>query len=135
MERKGCRALLAVAGVLAAATAVGAHHSAAAAFDPLKPVTVTGVIAEVRLENPHSWFFVDVTEQGGKVTKWGFEGTPPTALLRSGFKRDALKPGDKVTVNGVHSRDTTVNMGAAHEIVLLSEGKTFVVGPRNGGNN
>ena len=134
MERKVFLAL-ASAGVLLAAMPVWAHHSAAAAFDPAKPVTLTGVVAEVRLENPHSWFFVDVTDESGKVTKWGFEGTPPTALIRSGYKRDALKPGDKVTVKGVHSRDLSVNMGAAHEIVLLSDGKTFVVGPRNGGNN
>ncbi len=53
MERKGFLALAGI-GVLMAGAPLRAHHSAAAAFDPNKPVTVTGVIAEVRLENPHS---------------------------------------------------------------------------------
>jgi Family of unknown function (DUF6152) len=63
------------------------------------------VITEIRLENPHSWFCVDVTDANGKVTKWGFEGNTPTSLLRAGYKRDSLKVGDKVTVKGSHARD------------------------------
>lgn len=134
MERNGLRALLTSVGFLLVAMPVWAHHSAAAAFDATKPVTVTGVVAEVRLENPHVWFFIDVTDGSGKVTKWGFEGTTPTALIRSGYRRDSLKPGDKVTVKGVHSRDMSVNRGAAREIVLEG-GRSFIVGPLAGGNN
>ncbi len=121
------RALLASAGLLLVALPVGAHHSAAAAFDDTKPVTVTGLITEVRLENPHTWFFIDVTDADGNVVNWGFEGTTPTALIRSGFKRDALKPGDRVTITGVHARDPTANRGAVSEIVLLETGQTFRV--------
>jgi chitodextrinase len=134
MKRNGLRALLASAGVLLTAVPVWAHHSAAAAFDATKPVTVTGVIAEVRLENPHVWFFIDVTDESGKVTKWSFEGTTPTALIRSGYRRDSLKPGDKVTVKGVHARDMSANSGAAREIVLEG-GRSFIVGPLAGGDN
>ena len=85
MRRIDVLALMAGTMVLLAAPPVRAHHSAAAAFDSTKPVTVTGVITEVRLENPHTWFFLDVTDAGGKVVNWGFEGTTPTALIRSGF--------------------------------------------------
>ena len=75
-----------------------AHHSFAAAFDIDKPVTVTGVVTEVKLMNPHSFFWLDVTGPDGKVTRWGFEGSTPTSLMRSGYRRDAVKAGDKVTV-------------------------------------
>ena len=37
-------------------------------------------MAEIRIENPHSWFFVNVTDEAGKVTRWGFEGNTPTSL-------------------------------------------------------
>lgn len=121
--------LAAVAVLAVGATPVQTHHSFAAAFDENKPVAVTGVITEVRLENPHSWFYVDVTDESGKVTKWGFEGNTPTSLLRAGYKRDAVKVGDKVTIRGSRARDLSANMGAAREIVL-QDGRTFIVGPK-----
>ena len=129
MNRNVFRAVLAIAGVVLMAMPVWAHHSFAAAFDENKPVSVTGVMTEIRLENPHSWFYVDVTDQSGKVTRWGFEGNTPTSLIRAGYKRDAVKVGDKVTIKGSHARDASANMGAAREIVL-QDGRSFVVGPK-----
>ena len=129
MTRVVLRSLVATAGVLLMATAAWAHHSFAAAFDENKPVIVKGVITEIRLENPHSWFYLDVTDGSGKVVRWGFEGSTPTSLIRSGYKRDAVKVGDKVTIKGSHARDMSANMGAAREIVL-DDGRSFIVGPK-----
>ena len=129
MNRNVLCGVLVMGGVLVMSTAVRAHHSFAAAFDETKPVEVTGVMAEIKIENPHSWFYVNVTDPSGKVTKWGFEGNTPTSLIRAGYKRDALKVGDKVTVKGVHARDLSVPMGAAREITL-ENGSSFIVGPK-----
>jgi len=115
-------------GALLAAPPASAHHSFAAAFDADKPVTVQGVITEIRLENPHSWFFLNVTGPDGKVVKWGFEGSTPTSLIRSGYKPDSIKVGDQVTIKGSHARDATKNEGAARQITL-ADGRAFVVGP------
>lgn len=129
MNRYLFRFVLVIAGVLAMSAAAGAHHSFSAAFDENKPVSVTGVMAEIRIENPHSWFFVNVTDESGKVTRWGFEGNTPTSLMRAGYKRDALKVGDKVTVKGSRARDMNATMGAAREIVL-QDGRSLIVGPK-----
>ncbi len=129
MDRRVFQFALAVGAVLAMTAAAGAHHSFSAAFDENKPVSVTGVMAEIRIENPHSWFFVNVTDASGKVTRWGFEGNTPTSLMRAGYKRDAVKVGDKVTVKGSRARDMNATMGAAREIVL-QDGRTFIVGPK-----
>jgi hypothetical protein len=105
-----------------------AHHSFAAAFDANQPVTVHGVIIEVRLENPHSWFFLDVKNANGKVEKWGFEASTPTSLIRSGIKPNTIKAGDEVTIKGWHARDASQNMGAARELTM-ADGRAFAIGP------
>ena len=129
MNRSAIRFVLAAAGIVTLSGVIQAHHSFSAAFDENKPVSVTGVMAEIRIENPHSWFFVNVIDATGKVTRWGFEGNTPTSLLRAGYKRDAVKVGDKVTVKGSRARDMNATMGAAREIVL-QDGRSFIVGPK-----
>ena len=128
MERKSFGVLASCVAVLVAAMPAHAHHSFAAVFDANKPVTVRGVITSVRLENPHSWFFLDVKDANGKVEKWSFEGSTPTSLIRSGLKPGTIKAGDEVTVKGYHARDVSQNAGAAREIVM-SDGRAFAVGP------
>jgi hypothetical protein len=133
-RRVGFATLLAVAGLVwvAAGIPARAHHSFAAEFDADKPVSVQGVITQVRLENPHSWFFIDVTNARGQIEKWSFECSTPTSLIRSGVKPGTIKAGDVVTIRGYHARDMTVNVGAAREIVM-ADGRSFAVGPAFGG--
>jgi hypothetical protein len=127
MKGKSVGALLAVALALPAARAY-AHHSFAAEFDADKPVTVKGVITSVRLENPHSWFFLDVSGADGKVEKWAFEASTPSSLIRSGFKPGTVKAGDEVTIRGFHARDPKANAGAGRELVM-ADGREFAIGP------
>jgi hypothetical protein len=128
MERKIFAVVAAAVAVLLLALPARAHHSFQAVFDANQPVTVRGVITQVRLENPHSWFYLDVKDSNGKVEKWSFEGSTPTSLIRSGVKPGTIKGGDEVTIKGYHARDASQNVGAAREIVL-SDGRAFAVGP------
>ena len=116
---------------LALAAPVLAHHSFAAEFDSDKPVTVKGVVTSVRLENPHSWFFLDVAGTDGKVEKWAFEASTPSSLIRSGFKPGTVKAGDEVTIKGYHARDAAANAGAGRELVM-ADGRAFAIGPTVG---
>ena len=123
--------LFAAIGSLALAAPVLAHHSFAAEFDADKPVTVKGTITSVRLENPHSWFFLDVTGPDGKVEKWAFEASTPSSLIRSGYKPNTVKAGDEVTIKGYHARDASANAGAAREL-QTADGRAFAIGPQVG---
>ena len=128
MPRKMVAATAISLAVLGMSMPASAHHSFSSVFDASKPVEVQGVLAEIRLENPHSWFYVDVTDPSGKVVRWGFEGSTPTSLIRSGYKPGSLKVGDHVTVKGSRARDMSKTQGAARSITL-KDGRSFIVGP------
>jgi chitodextrinase len=117
--------------VLSATAPARAHHSFAAEFDANAPITVRGVITQVRLENPHSWFFLDAADASGKVEKWSFEASTPTSLIRSGVKPGFIKAGDAVTIKGYHARDPSQNVGAGRELIT-ADGRSFAIGPMVG---
>ena len=110
-------------GLLAAlAPPVLAHHSFAAEYDANVPVKVTGTVTRVDWQNPHIWFFVDVKDDQGKVTNWGFSGGPPGVLQRRGVSRTALKAGDVVVVEGFRARDGSSNGSGGR--VTFSDGRS-----------
>lgn len=88
-----------------AAPAVHAHHSFAVYFDPARDVTITGEVTSFRFTNPHGTIVLQVTDAQGKVREWRAETNAPVVLMRRGWKRDSLKPGDVVTIEGWASRD------------------------------
>ena len=97
-------------GVLAiTAVPVLAHHSAVAEYDLDKPVKLQGTVTKVEWSNPHIWFYVDVKNQDGTVTNWGFSGGAPGVLQRRGISRTAMKPGDVVKVEGFRAKDGSTN--------------------------
>jgi len=117
---------------LGAATAAGAHHSFAAAFDMNKPVTVQGTIVQIRLENPHSWFFLDVKDASGKVERWAFEAGTPSGMVRNGFKPGLIKKGVEVTIKGFHAKDPSQNVGMLRELVTADGTSYGMFGSQQG---
>lgn len=97
---------LAAAGLVAAfgASDAGAHHSFATHYDTQNIVEVTGVLSDVKMRSPHSFFEVDVTNADGKTETWEVEAHAVPILRRLGITRDTLKVGDTVTFRGPRSR-------------------------------
>jgi hypothetical protein len=119
------RFVLATAAMGIAAMLVGtsilAHHAESAEFDVNKPVKVTGTIKRVEWTNPHIWFYVDVKDEAGKVTTWGFSGGPPGGLMRRGITKDVLKIGATVNVEGSRAKDGSTN--ASGRRVTFEDGR------------
>jgi DNA/RNA endonuclease YhcR with UshA esterase domain len=124
MKRIGVAVMATTLVSLATAGAVWAHHSFAAAFDMTSPVTVKGTIVQVRLENPHSWFFLDVKDETGKVERWAFEAGTPSGMIRNGFKPSVVKPGAQVTIKGFRARDASQKMGMLRDLTT-ADGTTY----------
>ncbi len=130
MKRRVFAALVSGFAVLALGTPAFSHHSFSAAFDLSQPVEVRGVITQVRLENPHSWFFLEVKDASGKVEKWAFEAGTPSGMIRNGFKPGVIKAGVEVTIRGFRARDASQKMGMLRELVT-ADGKVFgMFGPQ-----
>ena len=97
--------LLAVAGTcLMFAHAAGAHHSQSE-FDFKLNVDIEGKVSKVDWRSPHARLYVDVVNEKGETVNWDFELPSPTTLMRRGWKRDSLKVGDHVKVNGARARN------------------------------
>jgi hypothetical protein len=108
------------------------HHSFSAEYDANKPVNVQGVVAKLAWVNPHAYIYVDAKDASGKITRYAFETSSPNALLRRGWKRDSLKEGDQVTVDGYLAKDPRpLTDGSLHgnaRLVTLAGGKTVFAG-------
>lgn len=95
-------------GIVAAAVAVllatgpaAAHHSAAAAYDESKKVEAQGTVTRVLLKNPHSWVFLESTDEKGQKVEWQIEMAAAASL---GWTATTLPVGTVVKVTGNPSR-------------------------------
>jgi len=122
-----------VAGVvvLLAAMPLLSHHSFYAEFDASKPVKPTGAVTKVEWENPHAWFYLDVKEDSGAVSNWGFELGSPNLLIRAGWGKNSLKVGDVVTVEASRAKNGK-NIANAKVVILASTGQKLFGGSSQG---
>jgi Family of unknown function (DUF6152) len=90
---------------LGCAIPLAAHHSFAAEFDGSKAIRLKGKLTKIEWTNPHSYFYMDVTDDNGAVASWSCEAGSPGALSRRGFKRGDIKLGDTLIVDGYRAKD------------------------------
>ncbi|HET9218197.1 MAG TPA: DUF6152 family protein [Terriglobia bacterium] len=124
MKRHASTCIALLLSVLLTSVPVLAHHSFAAEFDSSKPLKLTGTVTKLEWTNPHTWFFIDVKGEDGKITNWGFEMGSPNGLMRAGWTRNSMKVGDIVTVDASRAKDGSNNANA-RSVTLASTGKTL----------
>jgi Family of unknown function (DUF6152) len=98
------------------------HHSGAM-FDRGREEKITGTVTEFQWTNPHASFKVEVPGADGKSVTWSVEMNGPNNLIRAGWKRTSINPGDKVTVTINPLRDG--RPGGWYLAITLPDGRTL----------
>jgi hypothetical protein len=110
----------------AAAVPVLAHHSFSAEYSMDQPITLKGTLTKIEWTNPHSWIFIDVTSDDGKVTHWAVEFGAPNALLRRGLRKSDFPTGVELTVKGYRAKDASATINGSS--VKLPDGRSLFTG-------
>jgi hypothetical protein len=112
----------AVAGIalLGASYPALAHHGRAV-YDATRIFTIMGTVSAFQFSNPHVELFLDVKDDKGNIEKWIGEGTSPNMLVREGWNRRTIKPGDQITATGHPARNGANTMRI--EKIVLPNGK------------
>ena len=125
-------AFLAAGCLLALAAPMFAHHSFAAEFDANKKIELKGVVTKLEWMNPHAWVYLDAKDESGNIQHWQCETGAPNELVRKGWRRNDLKVGDQITVNGFMAK-AGKNTCNAREILLPGGKKVFSGSADDGG--
>jgi len=110
-------------GVLVLGSPPAFTHHSSSGIDQNGSVTVSGTVKEFRWGNPHSWIELEVVNAQGVTELWNFEMNPPMFLVKDGFTRSSMKPGDKVEVTAKPFFDA--RPGGIYMSVKLADGRVL----------
>jgi hypothetical protein len=116
------------AAILSATVPASSQQSFSATYDRSRQVKLQGTVTRIDWVNPHAFLFIDVRDATGTVTNWAVEFGNPLDLERNGWKRNSVRIGDAVTVEGVPTRSAT-RQAFANSVVLSSTGKRLFTAP------
>jgi hypothetical protein len=119
-------ALAAIATAALSSAQALAHHSFAAEFDGDSKIKLHGVVTKVEWTNPHTYFYMEV-DNNGEYEEWALEMGSPNGLMRRGWTRNTLEIGTEVYVTGSRARDGSFK-GNAQAVVLAENCQRLFAG-------
>ena len=119
MKTKLIAPLAIIFGVFLGQNSVLAHHGTSAYSTQV--VTMKGTVTSFEFMNPHTEIRVDVTDASGHRVSWLCEAGSLNFLVRRGWSKNSMKPGDVVTIMGNPQRTGAPNLRLTK--VVLPNGK------------
>lgn len=98
--RKTLLATLAIFAIVWLAPLSASAHHGTSNYDITHTTTVTGVVTDFQWLNPHAIVYFDVKDAHGNLEKWTCDAPGPSHLVKVGWNRHTLKPGDRITATG-----------------------------------
>lgn len=92
------------AGVVPLSGPAFAHHSTAE-YDMTTVTPVKGTVTKFEWSNPHAYIYIEAKDDKGNTVEWTGELASLGMLSRVNWKRDAVKPGDAITMYGNRAKD------------------------------
>jgi hypothetical protein len=122
--------LTAVCVLMGAAAPVFAHHQFGVEFDASKCANMKGTLTGVDWENPHAYFYMDITGADGKKNNWRFEMITPNALKRNGTTRQDFldNVGKPAEARACPAKAGGTQFRGSAEFLQLADGQIRVVG-------
>jgi hypothetical protein len=115
-----------VVGLLAVCSPIFAHHGSVAYDNNKLVVLKQATVTKINWANPHILVLFDVKDDKGAVTHWAVEGGGPSAVSGSGWTKDAVQPGDVITVY-LYQVKNGAPVGRMGKLVL-ADGRQFGTG-------
>ena len=124
--RRNVAVLIAAVALAGLGVTLVAHHSFSTEYDGTKTFNIKGTVSKVEWTNPHARFYVETTDESGKMVTWNMEMASPSALARNGWTSRTLKVGDTVTVQGYAAKVAPLRGNARS--VITADGRSLFGG-------
>ena len=118
-----------IAGLLAGSDSLVAHHGAAA-YELQTLTTFAATVKAFDWRTPHALLHFEVTDEKGAITNWTAETAGLIILVRAGWGRDVLKPGDHISVVGRRATNGSHNMLLQRVVLPSGQELTSFVPPK-----
>lgn len=113
--------------ILAVTASALAHHGTAN-YDMTKLITLKGTVTDFQFINPHTLILFDVKNDKGVIEHWEAEATSPNHLVRAGWNKNIVKPGDEITISGFRAKNGSTVL--RFQKMVLANGQEMSEGGR-----
>jgi hypothetical protein len=77
-------------------------------------------VTQYEFVNPHTWVYLTVTAPDGEVQEWTLESGSTGQLMRRGWRKESMKPGDRITAHIKPLKDGSY--GGLLGVIVLADG-------------
>lgn len=118
------RFVVTLLGLVILPVSASAHHNPNVHFDRNEVVEISGVLTELKWQNPHVQLRITTLDEDGQEVVWLADEDSHNALARRGVTRDQYRIGENIRVAGFRGRRSPTAIYVTN--TLLADGRELV---------